>query len=117
MLRVITAAAVVSVVLAGGAAASSPPVGALPKGPVSTIHTTKGSLVSIALPSRAAKSWRLARTSDSRVLVQVGEANVGANVVVVFRARGRGHVSVRYGLTRGETSKAYASATYQVNVA
>jgi hypothetical protein len=118
MLRVITAAAVVSLcVFAGGAAASAPPVGPLPKGPVSTIHVTKGSLVSIALSSRAGKSWRLARIVDSRKLVEVGEANVGKSVVVVYRAVGRGTVSVKYGLTRGETRKAYASATFTVTIA
>jgi hypothetical protein len=29
---------------------------------------------------------------------------------------GAGSVSVRYGLTRGETAKAYASATFNVRV-
>ena len=39
-----------------------------------------------------------------------------ASVVIVYRAVGRGTVSVRYGLTRGETRKAYASATFRVHV-
>ncbi len=117
MLRVITAAAVATLcVFAGVAAASAPPVGALPMGPVSTIQTSKGSLVSIALPSRSGKSWRLARRVDARVLVEVGEANVGHSVVVVYKAMGRGSVSVRYGLTRGELPKAYASASWNVRV-
>jgi hypothetical protein len=50
------------------------------------------------------------------VLVQVSEANVGNAVVVVYRAVGQGSVSVRYGLTRGDTRKAYASATFNVSV-
>jgi hypothetical protein len=96
--------------------AAAPPVGPLPKGPVSTISTSKGSLVSIALPSRAGKSWRLARAVNPKVLVEVTEANVGANVVVIYRATGPGSVKVVYGLTRGETAKAFASATYNVTV-
>ena len=116
MLRMTPAAAVVLACLATAAAASAPPVGPLPKGPNSTIQTTKGSLVSIALPSRTGKSWRLARRIDARVLVEVGEANVGRAVVVVYKATGRGSVSVRYGLTRGERPKAYASATWNVKV-
>jgi hypothetical protein len=107
-------AAALVLVVPGHAAA--PPVGPLPKGPVTTISTAKGSLVSIALPSRAGKSWRLARAVNPRVLVEVTEANVGSTVVVIYRATGRGSVKVAYGLTRGETAKAYASATFNVTV-
>jgi hypothetical protein len=103
-------------VTAATAAATAPPVGPLPKGPLTTIATTKGSLVSIALPSRAGKSWRLARGVDSRVLVEVAEANVGRTVVVVYRAVGRGSLRVAYALTRGETKHAYASSTFAVRV-
>jgi hypothetical protein len=46
----------------------------------------------------------------------VTEANVGSTVVVIYRATGRGSVKVAYGLTRGETAKAYASATFNVTV-
>jgi hypothetical protein len=56
------------------ALASAPPVGPLPKGPVTSIATSKGSLVSVALQSRAGKSWRLARAVNTHVLVQVSEA-------------------------------------------
>ncbi|MDX6442408.1 MAG: hypothetical protein QOE43_2137, partial [Gaiellaceae bacterium] len=49
-------------------------------------------------------------------LVEVSEANVGNAVVIVYRAVGTGSVSVRYGLTRGEQSKAFASATFNVRV-
>ncbi len=83
---------------------------------MTSISTAKDSLVSVALPSRAGKSWRLARAVNAHVLVEVSEANVGSAVVVVYRAVGRGSVSVRYGLTRGETRKAYASATFNVSV-
>ncbi len=46
----------------------------------------------------------------------MSDANVGSSVVIVYRAVGRGSVNVRYGLTRGETRKAYASATFNVHV-
>jgi hypothetical protein len=103
-------------VVSATADATAPPVGPLPKGPVSTIATTKGALVAVALPSKAGKSWRLARAVDRRVLVEVNEANVGRNVVIVYRAVGRGSVRVAYGLTRGETKRAYASSTFVVRV-
>jgi hypothetical protein len=117
MLRATVAASLLAaLVFTCSALASAPPVGPLPKGPVTSISTSKGSLVSVALPSRAGKSWRLARAVDSHVLVQMSEANVGNAVVIVYRAAGRGTVSVRYGLTRGEQRKAYASATFNVTV-
>ena len=117
MLRITVAASLLAaLVFTFSALASAPPVGPLPKGPVTTISTSKGSLVSVALPSRTGKSWRLARTVNSHVLVQVSEANVGNAVVIVYRAAGPGNVSVRYGLTRGETRKAYESATFNVSV-
>ena len=116
MLRIPAGAAMLVLVLALPDLASSTPVGPLPPGPVASISTPKGTLVSVALPSRAGKSWRLARAVSPKILVQVSEADVGASVVIVYRAVGRGAVSVRYGLTRGETRKAYASATFRVHV-
>jgi hypothetical protein len=116
MFRTTAGAAMLALVLAFPALASSPPVGPLPPGPVQSITAPKGSLVSVALASRSGKSWRLARAVSAKVLVAVSEANVGSSVVIVYRAVGRGTVSVRYGLTRGETRKAYASATFAVHV-
>ena len=48
------------------------------------------------------------------VLRQVSEATVGNAVVVIFRATGRGDTTVSFGLTRGETMKAYESRRYRV---
>lgn len=110
------ATSITALSLAGLAGADSTPVGTLPKGPVTKIQTMKGQLVSVALPSRNGLSWRLARAVDPHVLVQVSEADVGKSVVVVYRAVGKGTVSVKYGLTRGETAKAYASARFDVRV-
>ena len=99
------------------AGATAPPVGVLPKGPVTTIATARGQLVSVALPPRAkGRVWRQARSFDEKVLRQVAEADVCTSVVIVFKAVGAGSVKVVYGLTRGETPKAYASATFAVTV-
>jgi len=52
MLRVTTlaAAAVAALVLVLPATASAPPVGKLPKGPVTTVRAPRGTLVAVALP-------------------------------------------------------------------
>src|SRR5918994_2318869 len=103
--------------LAGGAAGDSTPIGQLPKGPVTSIETTRGALVAAALPRQNPSTglvWRVARRVDSRVLRQVSEADVGSTVVVVFRVVGKGQAPVRFGLTRGEScGKAVKSATYR----
>ena len=101
-----------------GARADSTPIGALPNGPVTRIETTRGSLVAVALPrQKSGLVWRIARQVDGRVLRQVSEADVGPSVVVVFRVVGRGPATVRFAVTRGDSSsKALKSATYNVTV-
>lgn len=119
MLRLIAAAAAgfATLVLVLPAEATAPPVGPLPKGPVTTIRTQPGSLVAVALPHRSGGLvWRPARGVDARVLREVSEANVGRDVVVVFRAMGPGRARLAYGLTRGETRRAHASLTFSVTV-
>jgi hypothetical protein len=97
--------------------ADSPPVGALPSGPTSIIQTQKGQLVAFALPKRSAgRVWRIARRFDAAVVRQVSEADVGKSVVLVFRASGNGTTTVAFGLTRGETSKAFESRRFTVRV-
>jgi hypothetical protein len=116
----IAVAAVLMVTLATMAVAgtaSSPPVGPLPSGPTSTIRTQVGQLVAFALPHRPnGRVWRIARTIDSKVLVEVSEADLGANVVLVFRATGKGTANVSFGLTRGERAKAYEARRFTVSV-
>jgi hypothetical protein len=103
--------------VAGARTATAPPVGPLPSGPTSTIQTQVGQLVAVALPHRpSGRVWRVARSIDSKVLVQVGEADVGANVVLVFKAKGKGTATVSFGLTRGETAKAYEARRFAVRV-
>jgi hypothetical protein len=99
--------------------ASAPPVGPLPPGQVTNVSTPAGSLVAIALPGQATSSglvWRLARGVSTNVLRQISERNVGRDVVVVYKAVGRGQATVAYGLTKGETRKAYKSVTYKISV-
>jgi hypothetical protein len=119
MLRLIAVVAAVAAafVLVLPAEGSAPPVGSLPKGASTTIHTAAGSLVAIPLPHRAnGLVWRLARPVDTSVLRQVAEADVGKHVVVVYRAVGQGRVRVAYGLTRGETRQAHAALRFTVTV-
>jgi hypothetical protein len=109
--------AVFAAALVGTAAASAPPVGPLPAGPTSTIVTTKGQLVSIALPHRSGgKVWRIAQNANPKVLKQVTEGDVGPTVVLVFKATGSGTTTIKLGLTLGEKTKAYESRTYVVRV-
>ncbi len=101
------------------ARASAPPVGPLPKGPVTEVKTAVGSLISVTLPppARAGYVWRLARRVDPKILGEVGEGNIRKAVVVVFRANGAGKATIAYGLTRGETPRAIRAVTYRVTVA
>jgi hypothetical protein len=103
---------------AATALADSTPIGPLPAGPSSTISTQRGELVAIALPSRSAgKVWRVARAFDGAVLQQVSEANVGASVVLVFRAKKAGSTTVSLALTKGDSSaKALESRRFQIRV-
>jgi hypothetical protein len=95
---------------------AAPPVGKLPAGPITTVSTTTGERIAVALPHRVGKSWRVARAFDSAVVRQVSEADVGHDVVLVFRAVAPGRTTIRFALTRGETAKAYASRTYSITV-
>jgi hypothetical protein len=110
-------AAVAALALGLPAGATAPPVDQLPKGPVTAIRTPAGSLLAVALPHRGASLvWRLARGVSTKQLVEVSEADVGRDVVVVYRAVAPGFARVAYGLTRGETRRAFASLTFDVTV-
>jgi hypothetical protein len=96
--------------------AVSTPIGPLPAGPVSTTTTRPGLLVAVALPHQRRGSglvWRVARRYDSGVVRQVSEANVGTNVVLVFRVVGRGDTSLVFALTRGDASREAIKAITQ----
>jgi hypothetical protein len=120
-LVLMTASIAVALMLvsAGPGRADSTPVGPLPAGPVSTTTTRPGLLVAVALPRARQSSglvWRLARRYNAGVVRQVSEADVGANVVVVFKVVAKGDTSLVFALTRGDTSaKAVKSATHKVH--
>jgi hypothetical protein len=105
-------------ILTGTSLADAPPLGPLPSGPTSTIQTQTGQLVAFALPRRTnGRVWGVARKFDANVVREVSEGDVGrATVVVVFKAVGRGTTTVVFGLTRGETAKAFESRRYTVQV-
>jgi hypothetical protein len=81
------------------------------------IHTQPGQLVAVALPQRAGgKVWRVAASVDSKRLRQVSEADVGSNVVLIFKALKAGTAKVEFGLTKGETAKAFESRQFVVMI-
>jgi len=51
-----------------------------------------------------------------RIVHPLWEADVGASVVLVYKAVAAGKATLTYGLIRGETLTAYASTTYRVTV-
>ena len=81
------------------------------------MKTTRGQLVSIALPKRRGYVWRVARPIAARVVRQVGEGNLGRRVALVFAAVARGHGSIVLAETKGETARAYRAVRYEVAVA
>jgi hypothetical protein len=99
--------------------ASAPPVGPLPPGQITTISAARGTLVAVALPRQPSSSglvWRLARSVNAKVLRQTAERNIGRSVIVIYKAVSAGDATVAYGLTKGETRKAYKSVTYKVRI-
>jgi hypothetical protein len=83
----------------------------------------RGTLFAIALPSRPASTglvWRAAGAARNpavpRIVRPLWEADVGASVALVYKAVAAGKATLTYGLTRGETPKAYAAVTYKVTV-
>jgi hypothetical protein len=118
VLAVLAVSVTLAAVLASSALASAPPIGPLPAGPTSLIHTQPGQLVAVALPHRAGgKGWRIAGRFDGSRLQQVSEADVGATVVLVFKALRPGSATLSFGLTRGERAKAFESRQYVVKIA
>jgi hypothetical protein len=112
-----TAVVLAAASLAAGARASSPPIGPLPTGPHAIVSTTVGELVAVALPHRSGgRVWRVARAFDARLVTEVSEADVGPSVVLVFKAKHSGKVTLSFALTRGETTKALEARTFEVRI-
>lgn len=117
MRTIVVLAASAALAFTAAASASAPPVGPLPAGPVTQVTAPKGTLVAVALPAKSGGLvWRLAQPYDAAVVRQVSEATVGREVVVVFRAVGRGSTRIVFALTRGERTRAYGSVTHVVEV-
>jgi hypothetical protein len=112
------AVAGLALAVAGSALADSTPVGPLPVPAVTSMRTTKGSLVSVSLPARPPATglvWRVARPVDTSVVRQVGEADVGPAVVLVFRVVGAGRATLHFALTRGDASpRALRAVRYDI---
>jgi hypothetical protein len=116
-LTVLVTIAGLGIAAAAAARAAAPPVGPLPPGPTSTVVTRVGELVAVALPHRSnGRTWRVARAYDSAILHETSEADVGRSVVLVFKTTRPGRVTLAFGLTRGETAKAFESRTFKVQV-
>ena len=102
----------------GPARSDSTPVGQLPAGASSTTTTHPGQLVAVALPRASTSSglvWRIARQYNAHVVRQVAEADIGTNVVLVFKVVGPGRTSLVFALTRGDTSStALKAATHRI---
>lgn len=90
--------------LAGASArATAPPVGPLPKGPVTSVRVPRGQLFALVVPRPGpGLSWRGAGHSDPTVARPLDEAEVNGNVVFVYRAVRVGRTTVVYALTRDE---------------
>jgi hypothetical protein len=106
--------------IAVAANASSTPVGPLPPGPTATYSVQAGERVSFALPRHKESTglvWRLARFVDDDVATQIGEGDIGKSTVIVYKAKASGKVTIRFALTKGDSSPdARASRTYVLKV-
>ena len=110
-------AALASAALALPARASAPPVGPLPKGPVTSIQVQHGQLFALVLPKPGSGyTWRGAKNTNVKVAKPLDEGELNGNIVLVYKALKAGKTTIAYGLTKGETEKAYKSQTFQVTV-
>jgi hypothetical protein len=104
-------------VAAASARASAPPVGPLPKGPVTTIHVERGLLFAIALPRPGSGlAWRGARPSDAAIARPLDEGELNGKIVFTYRAGRTGSTTVVYALTKDETPKALQARYFNVVV-
>ena len=114
---VLLGVAFTAAVLATSAGASAPPVGPLPRGPVTSIQVGHGQLVALVLPKPAGGyAWRGAKNTNVKVARPLDEGELNGNIVLVYKALKAGKTTIAYGLTKGETKKAYQSRTFLVTV-
>lgn len=117
MKRTLLLVVVVLTLVAASANASAPPVGPLPKGPVTTIQVQHGRLFALVVP-RPGKglAWRGARYSDPTIARPLDEGELNGNIVFVYRAGHPGKTTVVYALTRDEGPKALEARYFKVTV-
>jgi hypothetical protein len=118
-LTVVSLCAIVAAIFAVTALGSATPIKTIPRGPVTATSTSAGQLTAVVLPHPGGAYrgyvWRLARGYDKRVVREVSEADVGPNVVVVYRVVGSGRTALVYGLTHGDSSPiAVKSLTHRI---
>jgi predicted secreted protein len=118
MPRRLLVVALLALAAAVPATASAPPVGPLPKGPVTTISVQHGELFGIALPGgvTGGNVWRIARNYDGRIVSEVSEGEQRGNIVAAYRAVRAGKATIVYALTHGESTKALKARTFRVTV-
>lgn len=120
MVRHLLAALVAALAVAAAAFsadATAPPVGSLPRGPLTTIRVEHGLLFAIALPrTTGALTWRGARPSDATIARPLDEGELNGNIVFTYRAGRRGTTTVVYALTKDETPKALQARFFKVIV-
>ena len=114
----VVVAAVAAATLVSSVHATAPPVGPLPKGPVTEIRVPHGLLFSLVVPrpARAGLVWRGARQVNVAVARPLREAEVNGDIVFVYRAGHAGRTTVVYALTKGETPKAYQARYFRIVV-
>lgn len=116
-MKVMLAVALIVLGLATSAGASAPPVGPLPKGPVTSIQIVHGQLFALALPKPASGyAWRGAKNTNPKVAKPLYEGELNGSIVLVYKALTAGKTTIAYGLTKGETVRAYQSRTFRVTV-
>ena len=74
-------------------------------------HRTNSSQSRFRAPRRHPVSSEGSHDDTTRALCQISEADVDANVVLVFKIVGRGTTSLVFALTRGDTSPSAVKAT------
>lgn len=118
-MKKLTVALVLAAMLAcvSASTASAPPVGKLPKSPVTTIRTVSQELIAFALPrGQSGLVWRGKSNTDWHVAKPLTEGEIGDTTVLIYLAGKPGVTDVTFGLTKGETLKAYRAARFHVIV-
>ena len=117
MKRTLLLVVVVLTLVAASANATAPPVGPLPKGPVTTIQVQHGQLFALVVPRPGTGlAWRGARHSDPTIARPLDEGELNGNIVFVYRAGHPGKTTVVYALTKDEGPKALKARYYKITV-